>query len=55
MFTNSAHTCRSKAVSERGGHSSTDSYRSTPGSEREYWGVEKDEERNIRPMITLEN
>jgi len=55
MFTSSAQTCRSKVVHERGGHSSTDSYRGTPGQRAGESGVEKDEERNIGPMITLEN
>ncbi len=55
MFTSSAHTCRSKVVSERGGHSSTDSYRGIPRQRTGELGVEEDEERNIGPMITLEN
>ena len=55
MFANSAHTCRSKVIAERGGHSSTDSCRDTPGPQTRELGVEKDEERNIGPMITLEN
>ena len=55
MVARSAHTCHSKLVMSGEDESSTDSCRGVPGRRAGELGVEKEAERNIGPMITLEN
>ncbi len=55
MVARSAHTCHSKLGMSGEDESSTDSCRGVPGRRAGELGVEKEAERNIGPMITLEN